>query len=539
MKFDNVLSEINGFGTFQFRIMLLLIFGRMCLPFNFLLNNFIAVVPSHHCNIDSLDDGSVFRNLSVADRLIVSIPLEQDGSPNPCEMFAEPQYHLLLNFSSTNALPTVSCKNGWIFDNSTFKSTIASEWDLVCDKKKINRAIATVFFIGVMIGAVISGYLSDRFGRKRAILLCYITTTIFGFASAFSYNFMLFAAMRFFTGVGLSGISIISYVICLEWVDIKHRTAAGILMSLDWSIFTAVIPLLAYFLTDWRHLTAAVTAPQLVALICWRFLPESARWLISNGNCNLAHSYLRKCAQVNKRQEFMAEISPQVLSKVILVEDESKKYSYADLLRTPNMRKLAVLTGIVWFAVASTYYGISLNVSGFGVNIYLTQFIFGIIEIPAKAIVYFSVDKIGRRLVQAGMVLLTGLCLCCSMFIPRDNGSFQTAVGALGKMFSEAAFTTLYLYSTELYPTVLRQNGLGYCSFLGRLGVSICPLILLLEDSWAHLPNMVFFLVALAGGVSASFLRETKNTRLPETIDDVEQTSGRSINTPDEQPPPL
>lgn len=537
MKFENVLAEINGFGRFQFTIVFLMLFGRMCLPFHFLLDNFIASVPSHHCNIDSLDDGGVFQNLSMADRLIVSIPLQEDGSLNSCEMFTKPQYHLLLNSSSTNALPTVLCKNGWTFDNSTFQSTLATEWNLVCDKKKMNRAMGTIFFTGVMVGAVSSGYLSDRFGRKRALLLSYITTAIFGFASAFSYNFMLFAAMRFFTGVGLSGISIISYVICIEWVDIKNRTAAGILMSLDWSIFTAVIPIVAYFVTDWRHLTAAVTSPLLVALICWRFLPESARWLINHGDFRMAHFYLSKCAQVNKRQEFMAQISPQVLSKVILVEDENRKYSYADLMRTSRIRKLAALTGIVWFSVASTYYGISFNVVGFGVNIYLTQFIFGAIELPAKACVFFSVDKTGRRPVQAGMLLLTGLCLFSSMFIPRENGSFRTAVGGLGKMFAEGAFTTLYLYSAELFPTVLRQNGLGYCSFLGRLGVSICPLILLLEDVWVHLPNMVFFLVALFGGISASFLPETKKTHLPETIDDVEQKSGRSINTTDEQPP--
>lgn len=73
------------------------------------------------------------------------------------------------------------------------------------------------------------------------------------------------------------------------------------------------------------------------------------------------------------------------------------------------------------FGVACTYYGISFNVDGFGVNIYLTQFIYGISEVPAKAFVIFFLDKIGRRLTQAGTLSLTGLCIFCSMLIPRGK----------------------------------------------------------------------------------------------------------------------
>ncbi|XP_070768708.1 uncharacterized protein [Enoplosus armatus] len=538
MKFENVLVEVDGFGRFQFRMILLMVIPRVTLPFHFLLNNFIAIIPSHHCEISSLDDGGVFRNLSQAERLLVSIPLQEDGTPDSCQMFAEPQYHLLLNSSNITELPTVSCQTGWVFDNTTFKSTLATEWDLVCDKRRVNRATATIFFVGVMLGAAAFGYLSDRFGRKRMLLVSYMITAFFGFASAFSYNFTMFSAMRFFTGFGLSGISIITIVLGIEWVDIKHRTAVGVLASLDWSVCTALLPIVAYFVNDWRYLTAAATCPLFLAMICWRLLPESARWLISNGKFNSAHFYLNMCAKVNGREQFMAELKPETLSKVILVEDENRKYSYLDLLRTPRMRRLALLTGIVWFGVACTYYGISLNVAGFGVNIYLTQFIYGAIEIPAKIFIFFTLHKIGRRLSQAGTLVLTGLCLLCNMFIPQGKWPFRTAVGALGKMFAEGAFTTVFLYTTELYPTVMRQNGLGYSSFMARIGVSVSPLIMLLEEVWGHLPSTIFSLVAFAGALSAYFLPETRNVRLPETIEDVEQTRKRSISTSEEKSQP-
>ena len=57
--------------------------------------------------------------------------------------------------------------------------------------------------------------------------------------------------------------------LAVEWVDIKHRTPVGVFSSMDWSVCTALLPIVAYFLNDWRHLNAAATAPLLLAMICW------------------------------------------------------------------------------------------------------------------------------------------------------------------------------------------------------------------------------------------------------------------------------
>lgn len=127
MKFENVLDSINGFGRFQIMIIVISFVGRFTLPCHFFLNNFIAAVPSHHCDISDLDDGGLFGNLSLAERLVVSVPVEEDGIPHSCEMFAEPQYHLLMNSSNITQPPTVPCQNGWVYDNTTFKTTLTSE----------------------------------------------------------------------------------------------------------------------------------------------------------------------------------------------------------------------------------------------------------------------------------------------------------------------------------------------------------------------------------------------------------------------------
>lgn len=127
MRFENILTDINGFGRFQIMIIAMNFLGRFTLPCHFMLTNFIGAVPDHHCDIGSLDDEVIFMNLSQEQKVIVSIPVQEDGSLSSCRMFEEPQYHLLFNSSNFTNVPTTQCNDGWVYDNTTFKSTITSE----------------------------------------------------------------------------------------------------------------------------------------------------------------------------------------------------------------------------------------------------------------------------------------------------------------------------------------------------------------------------------------------------------------------------
>ncbi|KAL6110728.1 slc22a7 [Pungitius sinensis] len=535
MKFDSILTEINGFGKFQIRLALIQIFSRMSLPCHFLLNNFMGAVPSHHCNITALAEGSVFGNLTQEQKLSVGVPSEQDGTLSSCQMFSKPQYQHLSGLNRSEDAVTVLCRNGWAYDNSTFKSTLATEWDLVCSKKGMNKATVTFFFLGVMCGAPLFGFLSDRYGRRPLLLVSYISSLMFAVLSAFSPSYMMFVIMRFLTGMSLSGISIISIALNVEWCGIAHRTFSGIIISLDWTLGNMLLVGIAYNVNHWRMLIVAVTAPLILSIVTWRWLPESARWLLANGKTDAAHGYLVQCAQMNNRMKYMATITQTELLKMAEGENEDKKYTFLDLFKTPNIRKISICSGIVWYGVALTYYGISLNITGFGLNPYLTQVIFASIEMPMKIGVYFFLEKVGRRSGEMGALLLTGLCLFINIFVAKEKWIIRTVVAVIGKSMSEASFTIIFLYTTELFPTVIRQNGLGYTSFVARLGVSISPLVVLLEDVWHLLPAIIYCAVAVGSGLVAWLLPETLNTRLPESIEDIEKPRGQSTRNKDFQ----
>ncbi|XP_007484011.1 solute carrier family 22 member 7 isoform X1 [Monodelphis domestica] len=519
MGFEELLKEVGGYGRFQIRNVLLLVLPRLLLPLNFLLPIFIAAVPSHHCALPAQDP---LDNLTQESAWLEAyVPREQDGSLSSCYRYLHPHH--------SNTTPeeqedqVVPCPDGWSYDQSQFYSTIATQWDLVCERKGLNRVISTFFFIGVLVGAVIFGYLSDRFGRRPLLLVAYVSSLVLGLVSVISVSYIMFVITRTLTGVALAGFTIIVLPLELEWLDVGHRTMAGILASAFWSMGVMLLALIGYLIRDWRWLLLAVTLPCVPGILSLWWVPESARWLMTQGRVKEAQHYLLQCAALNGRPQARDRLSTEALSLVAEGEKMVRRPSYLDLFRTPRLRHISLCCMVVWFGVNFSYYGLSLDLSGLGLNLYQIQLLFGVVEIPSKMIVYLSVRYAGRRLTEVGALLGTALTVGASLLLPSGLGTWRLVLGVAGKGFSEAAFTTAYLFTSELYPTVLRQTGLGLTALVGRLGGSLAPLATLLEGTWSPLPKVTYGGIALVASATALLLPETRHAELPETIQDVEK----------------
>ncbi|XP_049900850.1 solute carrier family 22 member 7-like [Epinephelus moara] len=307
MRFEEVLDDVGGFSKFQFVLLFILCFPRAILPLHFLLHNFVSATPPHRCALGSPEDGDGMSLSADPEGLALRIPRQDDDSLSSCRVYDPP---LTSGLNPQNR--TAPCPHGWIYDQSQFSSTTATEWDLVCDDKQLNQALATYFFLGVTLGSVLFGQLSDKFGRKSMLLVALMASTTLGVTSAFSTSYIMFAVCRALCGVALSGLSIIGVVLSIEWTDVKHRTFTGTVMSLSWSVGNMLLALLAYYIRDWRHLVLAVTAPCVAAIISWWWLPESARWLLANGRVEEAKKYLVQCAKMNRRNEQTSRLDTEV-----------------------------------------------------------------------------------------------------------------------------------------------------------------------------------------------------------------------------------
>ncbi|NP_001085967.1 solute carrier family 22 (organic anion transporter), member 7 L homeolog [Xenopus laevis] len=268
MRFEDVLAEVGVFGKFQISIVLILCLPRVILPLHFLLHIFISAVPPHHCAITS--EGKL-GNWSRRETRLLYIPQESDGTFSSCNRYSHPQFHLLFNSSTgqPNGSIVQGCTEGWEYDLSTFSSTTVTQWDLVCERKGLNQAAATFFFMGLTVGSIISGYLSDRFGRRKILLVSFLISTVFGVMSSFSVSYIMFSIGRFICGVGLMGMTLISITLALEWTDVAHRTFCGTITSLAWTVGYMVLALLAYCIRDWQWLLLTATLPCLLGIATW------------------------------------------------------------------------------------------------------------------------------------------------------------------------------------------------------------------------------------------------------------------------------
>ncbi|KAL1771730.1 solute carrier family 22 member 7 [Sigmodon hispidus] len=529
MGFEKLLSKVGGFGPFQLRNLVLLALPRVLLPMHFLLPIFMAAVPAHHCALPGAPGNLTHQDLW----LEAHLPRETDGGFSSCLRFAHPQAlpnTTLGTEAYSSGEPegepsTVPCSQGWEYDHSEFSSTIATEWDLVCEQRGLNKVTSTCFFIGVLLGAVVYGYLSDRFGRRRLLLVAYVSSLVLGLASAVSINYIMFVITRCLTGLSLSGFTIIVLPLELEWLDVEHRTVAGVISSFFWTGGVLLLTLFGYLIRSWRWLLLVVTLPCVLGIISIWWVPESARWLLTQGRVEEAQTYLFLCAKLNGRPVDEASLSQEALNKVVTTERVRQRPSFVDLFRTPQLRRISLCCVVVWFGVNFSYYGLTLDVSGLGLNVYHIQLLFGAVELPSKITVYILVRYLGRRLTEAGMLLGAAVTFGINLLVSSGTKSWITALLVLGKGFSEAAFTTAYLFTSELYPTVLRQTGLGLAALMGRLGACLAPLVVLLDGIWLMLPKLTFGGIALLAACTALLLPETKTAQLPETIQDVEKKS--------------
>ncbi|XP_068456355.1 organic cation/carnitine transporter 2-like [Clinocottus analis] len=533
--YEAATAFLGEWGRFQREVFFLLCLTVVPNGFTGMAIVFVGDTPPHACLIPAhLNLTAAWRNSS--------IPLEEESRGGALVRSACSRYNLrdVKGFSDRGLLPgvdvdlsnvsTESCVDGWEYDRSVYVSTIITEWDLVCDNRWKKPLTSSLFFCGLLAGSFISGQLSDRYGRKIVLFVAMAMQTVFTFILAFSPSWIMFCVTFF--AVGLAQISnfVPAFVLGTEMLAPGVRTVfstAGV--SIFFAAGYMLLPLFAYFITDWRKLLLAVTMPSVLIVPFWWFVPESPRWLLSQGRVEEAEAILRNAAKKNDIEPPPVIFGP---SQKELQCETRKAHNICDLLRSRNIRWISLTLWLVWNTVAIAYFALSLNTANLHGDAYFNCFVSAVVEIPAYIMSWAMFRWCSRRLSLFSTLFMGGVFLLFKQLVPADLTHLSITLEMMGKFSVTAAFAIVYAYTAEIYPTVLRTTAVGTCSMASRFGSIIAPYFIYLRSYSVSLPYILMGSITALSGLLSLLLPESYGMPLPDTIAHMQHFPGCCQKTP-------
>ena len=137
---------------------------------------------------------------------------------------------------------------------------------------------------GLLVGGYLFGWISDTFGRIKALTLGVFLVSVTGFSGAWCtgpYAVYIFSILRFLTGVGAMACFMISFVLIVEHVSNKYTMLVGIGIDIPFAMGELLLGLEAYLIRDWRTLQMVAHLPLLVCSLIFWTCPESVRWCLA------------------------------------------------------------------------------------------------------------------------------------------------------------------------------------------------------------------------------------------------------------------
>ena len=286
----------------------------------------------------------------------------------------------------------------------------------------------------------------------------------------------------------------------------------------------AILGILAYFIRDWRSLTIATCLPAVFGLFVFPMIPESPRWLASQGRTDEAEEILHKVAVENGLGD--RHVTLRQRKQTSNADSSRRTYGIVDLFMNKNTCVITCVMILSWFVNSHVYYGLSLNVKNLGGNMYANFIFAGLVEIPSYMLSVILLSWLGRRKSLFFFMMGTALSCWTCMNLQRHevtNAAWLSAMAMLGKFCISASFAVIYVYTSELFPTVIRNVALGTTTVASRLGGISCPFVVLLGEQSKSLPMFVFAFLSLVAGMAGLKLPETKGQPMPETMEDLEK----------------
>jgi MFS family permease len=204
-----------------------------------------------------------------------------------------------------------------------------------------------------------------------------------------------------------------------------------------------------------------------------------------------------------------------------------RKGTIFDLFRTSNLRKNILAMSFNWLTCSYCFYGVSQFVGELSGNIFVNIASSACVVLMGTLLSIPLLRIIDRRTIVITFNFLTALVLLILAVLP--GGTIWTVICAcIGVVASFIVMVVVYLYCTEMFPTVLRNSAVGFSSMLARVGGMVAPFVVELEDVTPWLPAVCFAILPLIAACVTFLLPETKGCELMTTIEEGEQFGKKS-----------
>jgi MFS family permease len=337
-------------------------------------------------------------------------------------------------------------------------------------------SISSAYLAGAVIGSLIFGHLTDRYGRRTFFFVTLAIYLLGVGLTAFSWNLWSFALFRFITGAGIGGeYSAVNSAID-ELIPARFRGRVDLIINGSFwlgaatgSISTVVLLNAHIFPINigWRLGFGAGAIIGLVILYLREFIPESPRWLITHDYHDEAEKTVRGIEdEVHRETGLRLEMPPRDRTLRIKVRHEYglaailkpmvTKYKTRSILGLSLMTAQAFLYNAVLFTYAlvlTRYYGVAADRTG----LYMLPFALGNFLGPVALGHFF--DTIGRRQMISATFAISGLLLILTGYLFQQNALStvgQTAMWTVMFFFASPAASSAYLTVSEIFPLEMR-----------------------------------------------------------------------------------
>ncbi|EMK2596204.1 MFS transporter [Bacillus cereus] len=339
---------------------------------------------------------------------------------------------------------------GWLFDAmdvgmlSFVMVALQKDWGLSTQEM---GWIGSINSIGMAVGALIFGILSDKIGRKSVFIITLLLFSTGSGLTALTTTLAMFLVLRFLIGMGLGGELPVASTLVSESVEAHERGKIVVLLESFWAGGWLIAALISYFVIPkygWEVAMVLSAVPALYALYLRWNLPDSPRF-----------------QKVEKR--------PSVIENIKSVW--SGEY-----------RKATIMLWILWFCVVFSYYGMFLwlpsvmVLKGFSlIKSFQYVLIMTLAQLPGYFTAAWFIERLGRKFVL--VTYLIGTACSAYLFGVADSLTVLIVAGMLLSFFNLGAWGALYAYTPEQYPTVIRGTGAGMAAAFGRIGGILGPLL--------------------------------------------------------------